>query len=488
MAASFVGAAGSNHGAGYGRPVPAELSAIGVRAFRRALLGAAATTTFLYLVLADAQAQCVPDNPPAGATVTCTGFDNDGYSASNAPITVEILQGATIAGTGLSIAGSGDVNIDNSGAIQGSSGTAVRIDGVAGFTKVFENHTGGSLNGNFLGSGDGRIVIQQNGNFNAGVTITGNGVNDLYLFASRGISGPVNITGSDNAIDNAGFFNNGLTLVATANNLIVNRAGAQLSGTFRVTGDGQNSIFNDGTINNGIAIVSNGEVFVANTGTISGNIEDTGSAQDFIDNTGTINNSILLHGGDDFVVNRSGVVNLLAPLSGPGIQGAIETGEGMDVLRMLDGVINGQVLMGSDADFATVSGGLISQAVQMQSGADLFFWNGGQIGALDMGIDDDVALFSQLAPSNMANFMPINGGLGDDRLYFGATRGEDVSRFTNWELFELDNGSTLTFSNFSTLTLGDSGTGTGELYIDETSTVFAGNGTHTVAPLPPASW
>src|SRR5262249_38418499 len=35
---------------------------------------------------------------------------------------------------------------------------------------------------------------------------------------------------------------------------------------------------------------------------------------------------------------------------------------------------------------------------------------------------------------------------------------------------------------FSTLTMGDSGTGTGTLNIDSTSTVSAGNGTHTVAP------
>jgi autotransporter family porin len=93
------------------------------------------------------------------------------------------------------------------------------------------------------------------------------------------------------------------------------------------------------------------------------------------------------------------------------------------------------------------------------------------------------AHFIGLTPTNLKTGLPVNGGSGsDDVLLWTNTVGGDVARYTNWEQFEPTDGSELTFDNFATLTLGDSGTGTGVLSIDETSTVFAGNGTHTVAP------
>ena len=67
-----------------------------------------------------------------------------------------------------------------------------------------------------------------------------------------------------------------------------------------------------------------------------------------------------------------------------------------------------------------------------------------------------------------------------DRLTWDNTAGAVVGRYVNWELFELTNGSELTFS--STLTLGDFRTGNGTLSIDPTSTVFAGNGDHRIVP------
>ena len=41
--------------------------------------------------------------------------------------------------------------------------------------------------------------------------------------------------------------------------------------------------------------------------------------------------------------------------------------------------------------------------------------------------------------------MNIDGGTGHDRLFWNDTIGAVVRRYENWELFELTNGSELTF-------------------------------------------
>jgi autotransporter family porin len=99
-----------------------------------------------------------------------------------------------------------------------------------------------------------------------------------------------------------------------------------------------------------------------------------------------------------------------------------------------------------------------------------------------MGSDDDRAIFYNLTQANLVTGMPINGGTGDDVMTWRNTTGDGVYRYLNWEQIELTNGSNMIFSDFSTLTLGDSGSGTGALTIDAASRVSAGNGTHTVAP------
>ena len=90
-----------------------------------------------------------------------------------------------------------------------------------------------------------------------------------------------------------------------------------------------------------------------------------------------------------------------------------------------------------------------------------------------MGDDDDVAVLRELTPDNLTSGLKIDGGLGDDELFWQTTAGADVSRYLRWEIIDLTNGSELAFDG--TLTMGDSGTGTGVLHIDPTSTVLAGN-------------
>ncbi len=58
-------------------------------------------------------------------------------------------------------------------------------------------------------------------------------------------------------------------------------------------------------------------------------------------------------------------------------------------------------------------------------------------------------------------------------LNFNNTQASGLSRFTNWSTINATNGSQLTLDN-NGLTLGNSGTLTGTLNVDSTSTLFAG--------------
>jgi hypothetical protein len=132
-------------------------------------------------------------------------------------------------------------------------------------------------------------------------------------------------------------------------------------------------------------------------------------------------------------------------------------GPGADMFFMLGGRINNQVLLGTGNDQGTISAGVIIQTVFAGDGADFVLWDGGNIGGLDMGADDDVAVFRNLTPENLRSGVRVDGGLGSDRLTWDNTVGGEVNRYIDWEEFQLTNGSQLTFSNSQTLTMGDTG-------------------------------
>lgn len=361
---------------------------------RHLLLGAAATTTLFFPFGGRAWAQCVPDNPAPGQIVTCSGSDNDGLTIIDTSANVEVQGGAFVTGDGLRILGNSNNRVINDGSVQGNSGNAIEFSGPAGTFKALENN--GSLNGNFRGTGDGRIDIRQNGNFNFGIDIDGSGENNVYLFQGKGISGPVNIVGRINFIDNYGTFNNGMSLTGTSSNFVVNRAGAQVSGPFSLSGDGQNSVVNEGTLNNGLTISGDGSSFLVNKvgANISGDIVSFGQSGDTVDNAGVINNGIDLRDGDDIVINR-------ADGNGGTIQGTISLGTGEDFFLQAGGTINGQILLGADNDFGAVTGGTTTSVVQAQEGDDGFFWTGGTIGGLDMGTGSDYAVLSGLTTAQL---------------------------------------------------------------------------------------
>src|SRR5690606_21793200 len=122
-----------------------------------------------------------------------------GYSSTNMDVIENILPDATLNGP-LGAFGSGDVLIYNAGSIVNYP-AAVTFEGITGFTKTLENT--GTINGNLIGSGAGRIVFDQDGDMNGAVQINGTGITDITIRAGHSIQS-VNVVGSDNSLDNSG--------------------------------------------------------------------------------------------------------------------------------------------------------------------------------------------------------------------------------------------------------------------------------------------
>lgn len=394
--------------------------------------------TALCLEHAPAEAACVA----VGNTVTCTG--------NSGPLTIPPPPGPDVIvnifdnfNGGITVTGMADTLITNSG----------------------------NLNGNISVTGGTDFTFVQNGQFgSADIFANNSGTNTLFITAGRSVNN-VTFTGQINEIDNSGTVNNALNLTATTRNHVVNRAGAFLNAmTFSAP---RNVIDNEGTLNSTLQFTGSGVNVVNNyqSGVING-ITSTGNSQDQIRNDGQINGTVSLGDGNDWFVNLGGSEF-----------GNIDMGAGNDLLYMQDGLITSPIDMGSGNDFAAILNGTLSANFQAGSGNDTLHWAGGTVTAgIDMGSDDDRAIFYNLTQANLVTGMPINGGTGDDVMTWRNTTGDGVYRYLNWEQIELTNGSNMIFSDFSTLTLGDSGSGTGALTIDAASRVSAGNGTHTVAP------
>jgi len=382
-------------------------------------------------------------------TLVLTGNSALGGSTTVAAGTLMIAAGSTLSTSAVLAPGNGSATLQNAGTIVGSvqfgapasTGTYTLDNSAGGAIQGDFSFQGngtatfllaGTLTGNVAGSGDGIFFMEHNGTLGGGIAISGNGQNTVNVLAGRSVNGAATITGAQNSIDNAGAFNQGLVLSGTVANTVINRAGATISQGLSITGDGQNTVSNAGTINNGLTLAGNGTNLITNAAgaTVNQGVVASGAGGTTLDNAGIINGAVRLDAGNDSVTNRDG--------------------------------------------------GSIAQVVATAAGSDQFLWTGGNIGGLDMGADNDVATLRGLTAANLTPGLPIDGGPGVDRLTWDSTSGNGVGRYINWELIDLTNNSQLTFS--STLTLGDSGTGTGTLSIDATSTVFAGQGAHAIVP------
>jgi autotransporter family porin len=254
-----------------------------------------------------------------------------------------------------------------------------------------------------------------------------------------------------------------------------------------------------GTIDGSVTFGGGVDTIIINSGTITGSVQQGSGIDDFQMTGGIIQSlnqgdnrdTFFMSGGriidafDDGDVatmtgGRIGRVNMkldnnIFNMSGGIIDRNLVAGFGNDTITITDGTIGGNISLSGGTDIVTIRGGSVGGDVLLSVGTDRFVWeNGGIIyGAVDLGGDNDTALLRNLTDANIGATPQITGGLGTDSLVIENVTTSGVARFQNWEGIALNNDTELTFDG--TLTLGDTGTGTGSLSIDATSTIFGGN-------------
>lgn len=319
------------------------------------------------------------------------------------------------------------------------------------------------------GLGSLNVVIEQNTNLNGPFTASSMGA---LTVDHSGNAQSVAINDATSLVfDNRGTINGGLTVSGNGTYVVHNYANSHINSAFSFTGNSTNIITNDGTLNNGVTINGDGATNITNTtGAFFNNgIFVNGASQTFVENYGTIQSTIALGSGNDTIINYD-----------PGqINGSVSQGAGDDLFDMRGGRVSATVNQDDGNDRFLLSGGEVTGSLMAGNGADYMLWTGGLIGGIDMGADNDVAVFQGLTDTQLKSIQ-INGGLGTDRLTWQNTKGSNPQRLINWELIELQNASELTMN--SNLTLGDSGTATGTLTIDSSSYLRAGSGSWTISP------
>lgn len=209
------------------------------------------------------------------------------------------------------------------------------------------------------------------------------------------------------------------------------------------------------------------------------------------------NNEMRMSGGEIDASIIAGQNNDLIEISGTASVGTFintgsNSGGGGDNVRILGGSVGTDIVTFNETamnhlidgnDRVEVSGGTIGGGIRFGQGTDNFVWQGGgTIGAsVLMGAGNDTARLVNLTEANFSGGQidggsGVNGnnGLSEDRLIFEGTQASTVSRYINWEAIDLTAASVLTLDG--DLVLGDAISGTGELSIDGSSTLLAGDG------------
>lgn len=251
-----------------------------------------------------------------------------------------------------------------------------------------------------------------------------------------------------------------------------------------------------GTVEQGDGVDS----FVIGAGTVNGNVQQGAGIDDFQMTGGQIGSLNQGDGLDTFFMSngrivdffddgdravmtggRIGRVNMKLDknyfnMSGGVIDRNLVTGFDQDTVIVSGGTIGGNISVSGGNDSVTVTGGSIGGDVLLSFGEDTFNWNGGGIiyGTIELGGDNDTATLSNLNNGNLGATKAISGGLGTDAVTLSNVDLSNVSRLQNWETVNATNDTELTFRG--TLALGDSGTGTGTLNVDATSTLYGGGG------------
>lgn len=388
-----------------------------------------------------AQAECDLTAPTSGQTVTCTAAAPNPSTtaiaaAGSTGVIVNVASGAALdiaTGPAVQLGDQGRVNNDGSLLAQGGAG--VLFTGSLGSTLINRGNITGAGIGVGFGTGNDRMEMLA-GRIVGAVT-QGDG-DDVLLLEG----------GQLNAVDQG----------AGADRMTVNGGG--VTGTVQQGGGVDDFVMSGGEVG-ALLQGDNLDTFRMSGGRIVGAFEDGDYAEMTGGRIGRVNMKL-----DDNTFDMSGGT----------IDGNLVTGFGNDTIRLSDGYIGGNISVSGGNDNVSVSGGIVRGEVRISSGDDTFSWNGGGViyGAIDLGDGTDSATLASLNRSHLGATPGILGGLGSDTLNFDNVSTDGIARFQQWETVNARDDTELTFDG--DLVLGDSGSGTGSLMVDPTSTLFAGNG------------
>ncbi|URQ75393.1 MAG: autotransporter outer membrane beta-barrel domain-containing protein [Candidatus Ochrobactrum gambitense] len=313
--------------------------------------------------------------------------------------------------------------------------------------------------------------------------------------------------GDDVFICDSGASAGGLTDTTGNNTLLLPEGGTGTVNGNVTFGAGTDRIeVHSGSIVGNVDQGSGADAFVITGGSVTGNVQQGAGIDDFqmtggqIEslNQGDARDTFFMSGGrivdafedGDYAVMTGGQIGRVDMkldknyfnMSGGIIDRNLVTGFDTDTIIISNGSIGGNISVSGGADSVTITGGTIGGNVLMSVGNDQFTWNGGGVvnGFVDLGGDDDVAVLANLTDANIGATPRITGGVGIDSLTFDNVVAGQVSRFDSWETVNLTNNTRLTFD--APFTLGDSGTGTGALNIDATSTILGGAAQSSIVP------
>ncbi|PVY77889.1 outer membrane autotransporter protein [Cupriavidus alkaliphilus] len=410
-----------------------------------------------------------PYNPASGESVSCSSAAPNpdpqriDAVAGSSNVSVSVAQGAA-----LSVAGADAVRLRNTSTLT-NAGQMSAAAGFAGVSLAGNGNTltnTGTITGGtgVLGAGSGNAVVNRGaitGTAGAGVSLTG-GDSSLVNSGSIAGSGAIAVqfgAGADSftmeggTIQGAVSQGDGRNRAAISGGTITGAVTqGNMSDDFRMTGGQIGSLAQGDTR----------DTFFMSGGTIVGAFEDGDVAT--------------MTGGTIGRVDMK-LDNNIFDMSGGAIRGNLVAGFGNDTIRLSDGVIGGNISVSGGTDSLTITGGRLEGSALMSFGSDTLSWDGGGtvLGRIDMGPDSDTATLRNLGATQLAPTASFDGGLGTDTLTLDNTQAGGVARFANWESVALQRGSGLAMDG--DLVLGDSGTGTGALTLDATSTLKAVPGT-----------
>jgi len=442
------------------------------------------------LCIGTANAACDNSNPATGETVTCV-----------TPDTVPVVAQPGSSNVTINITPAGELNVANS--------NGVVIDSQSSLTN------GGSIN--ISGTGDGVSALGAGNSIdNSGsiTSATGDGVSlatggTITNLGSGTISGVTGVTGAGAAtiLTNSGSITGtGGTAVqfTGAFNDEFNNSGT-ISGNVSLGAGADRMVMTGGSITGAVDQGDGTNYFEISGGTISGNVAQGNDIDNFVMSGGQIASLNQSNGFDTFTMSDGHIVgafedgdsavmtggrigrvdmklaNNIFDMSGGTIDNNLVAGLGNDTIILSNGRVGGNISISSGTDSITITGGEVGGELRLGQDEDVLTWDGGGIvrGAIDMNDDNDVATLRNLTAANLVTPL-VDGGSETDALTFDHVVTGGISRFKNWESVDVKNGSSLTFDG--NMTLGDAGTGTGQMTIDSASRLLAGGGSYSVMP------